>query len=178
MAIEFNCPHCTRRLSVEQSQIGRAATCPACGKPVDTAASAQPLVLADVPPRAIFCVKCGQQNDRDGQKCSRCGAALAETPQPTVVTVSDEGTLGGLIPYKNAQALAAYYVAVFSLIPCAAIPLGIIALVLGIRGLKFARLHPEAKGRAHAWTGIILGGICALANITAIVVLIVAASIH
>jgi hypothetical protein len=61
------------------------------------------------------------------------------------------------------QALLAYYLGVFSLIPCIGIPLGIAALVLGIKGLKYAKLHPEAKGKAHAWAGIILGTLCAVA---------------
>ena len=54
-----------------------------------------------------------------------------------VVTTADG--LGGLIPYKNARALWAYYLGVFALIPCIGAPLGIAALVLGIKGLKYAR---------------------------------------
>ena len=63
---------------------------------------------------------------------------------------------GGLIPYKNTAALIAYYCGVFSIIPCCAI--GIVALVLGIKGLKYAKAHPEAKGQVHAWIGIVAGG--------------------
>ena len=53
------------------------------------------------------------------------------------------------------QALLAYYLGVFSLIPCIGIPLGIAALVLGIKGLKYAKLHPEAKGKGARWAKII-----------------------
>jgi hypothetical protein len=70
--------------------------------------------------------------------------------------------MGGLIPHKNPMVLWAYYCGIFSLIPCVGIPLGIVGLVLGIKGLRFADLHPETKGKAHAWTGIILGGLCAI----------------
>lgn len=63
---------------------------------------------------------------------------------------------GGLIPYKNAPALMAYYAAVFSLLPI--FPIGLIALGLGISGLKKRARHPEVKGAVHAWIGIIVGG--------------------
>lgn len=68
----------------------------------------------------------------------------------------------GLIPYHNSQALIAYYLAIFSLIPCFGFPLGIAAVVLGIMGLKKSRKNPEVKGAAHAYVGIILGGLMAL----------------
>lgn len=64
---------------------------------------------------------------------------------------------GGLIPYKNPTALAAYYCGVFSLIPGLGCALGPLAIVLGIAGLVKASSHPKARGRAHAITGIIFG---------------------
>lgn len=67
-----------------------------------------------------------------------------------------------VIPYKNPYALTAYYLAVFSLIPVLGIPLGLIAFVLGIVGIIYRSNHPEAHGFAHALTGIILGGGCAI----------------
>lgn len=68
----------------------------------------------------------------------------------------------GIIPYKNPQALTAYYLAVASLIPCLGILTGIPALILGLKGLKRAKKEPWVKGKAHAWIGIILGGGMAL----------------
>lgn len=65
---------------------------------------------------------------------------------------------GGLIPYKNAPALIAYYVSLLSLLPIIGIPFGIAAFVLGIIGLKKRAANPVIKGAAHAWIGIILGG--------------------
>ena len=66
---------------------------------------------------------------------------------------------GGLIPYKNAKALLAYYIGIFGFfLPLAG---GIIAIWLGFQGLKYAREHPKARGQAHAIIGII-GGIFAV----------------
>ena len=120
----------------------------------------------------IFCRSCGQQNQWNSYKCTRCGFNLHEPLRPQCV-VTDDNTLGGLIPYKNAQALWAYYLGIFSLIPCFGIPLGIAALVLGISGLTKAKQHPETKGKVHAWVGIFLGGLSALINILVISVLVV-----
>ncbi len=61
---------------------------------------------------------------------------------------------GGLIPYKNGMALAAYYCGVFSLIPFLGLILGPIAFVLGILGLRYAGRHPKARGQVHAIVGI------------------------
>jgi hypothetical protein len=109
----------------------------------------------------IFCSKCGEQNPENNFKCTRCGFVLHGQSQPQYV-VTDDNTMGGLIPFKNAKALWAYYLGIFSLIPCIGIPLGIASLVFGLKGLKYAELHPEAKGKAHAWTGIILGVLCSI----------------
>jgi len=65
---------------------------------------------------------------------------------------------GGLIPYKNAPALIAYYISLLSLIPILGIPFGIAAFILGVIGLKKRAANPVIKGAAHAWIGIILGG--------------------
>lgn len=161
MDIEFACDHCSQHLSVDESAAGQEAQCPSCGKSVMVPPRRpQP---PDQQPAAdtIFCPKCGQKNLENNFKCTKCGFVLHGPAQPQYV-VSDDSTMGGLIPYKNAQALWAYYLGIFSLIPCVGIPLGIAALILGIRGLNFADLHPEARGKGHAWTGIILGGLCAV----------------
>ena len=77
--------------------------------------------------------------------------------QPAPVEQGD--STGGIIPYKNGPALAAYYLGVFSIIPCFGLPLAIPALILGIIGLKKRKANPAIKGTCHAWIGIILGGI-------------------
>jgi hypothetical protein len=80
-----------------------------------------------------------------------------------------------LIPYKNGQALASYYLGIFSILPVVGAVLGIVAVVLGIRGVMVAKRKPEARGAAHAWVGIICGAIFGLAWI--LVDLLILASI-
>jgi uncharacterized protein YqgC (DUF456 family) len=69
---------------------------------------------------------------------------------------------GGVIPYKNPPALIAYYLGVFSLLPCIGLFLAIPALVLGIIGLMKRNANPAVKGSVHAWIGIVMGGIMTL----------------
>jgi len=98
-----------------------------------------------------------------------CGASLVAAspppvPQPPPVAPAASGSgLDALIPAHNPQALASYYIGLFSLIPFIGLPMGIVALVLGIRGLKFGKANPGVHGTTHAWVGIICGGFWALA---------------
>jgi hypothetical protein len=69
-----------------------------------------------------------------------------------------------IVPYKNSPALIGYYFGVFSLIPCIGVVLALGAVPLGIFGLRVASRNPQAHGRAHAWTAIILGSLVLLAH--------------
>src|ERR1700691_993745 len=51
-------------------------------------------------------------------------------PQPAS-TPPPDNTIATIIPYRNAPALIAYYLGIFSLIPCVGFVLGIAALILG-----------------------------------------------
>ena len=108
----------------------------------------------------MFCPKCGTVNHDNNFKCTQCQEILHPSGPPVVITSDD--TLGGLMPSKNGPALAAYYLGVFSIIPFLGIPMGIAAFILGMKGLRKAREHPEVKGKVHAWVGIIAGGVFAL----------------
>lgn len=92
--------------------------------------------------------------------------------RPAVPTVQTDDALATLIPYKNSAALVAYYLAVFSLVPCLGFILSIMAIIFGRNGLRAAREHPESKGTVHAWIGISLGGFVLLAHLLVIGVLI------
>jgi hypothetical protein len=87
-----------------------------------------------------------------------------------------DNPLATIVPYRNVPALIAYYLGVFSLIPCIGFVLGIGGIVLGIFGLKEAGKHPESKGKVHAWIGIVVGGLVVLAHVVFFIVCLVAAS--
>jgi len=82
-------------------------------------------------------------------------------PKP-VASHSEGDATGGVIPYKNPPALIAYYLGLFSLLPCIGLFLGIPALILGIIGLRKRAANPAVKGSAHAWIGIVMGGLMTL----------------
>jgi hypothetical protein len=79
-----------------------------------------------------------------------------------------------LIPYRNPRGLIAYYLGVFSLIPCLGLVLGPAALILGFMGLGYRKRHPTAGGTGHAITGIVLGAITTLGNWGAVIAFLVA----
>jgi hypothetical protein len=80
-----------------------------------------------------------------------------------------------LIPYKNGQALAAYYCGIFGLIPCVGLVLGPAALVLGVLGLRKAKANPRAKGGGHAIAGIVLGSLVLLGHLAVIALMVIGA---
>jgi hypothetical protein len=94
---------------------------------------------------------------------------------PVLPPVSGGDGVNVIIPYKNVRALVAYYLAVFSLIPFLGMPLGLVAFVLGILGLRYRRANPAAGGVVHAWIGIVLGGLCGFGYLALIVVVVITA---
>ena len=66
------------------------------------------------------------------------------------------------IPTENPPALLAYYFAIFGLVPGFCLFLGPAAMVMGIVGLNRIKANPGLPGRAHAWIGVIIGGITTL----------------
>jgi hypothetical protein len=85
---------------------------------------------------------------------------MSNTPPPLPTTPAQAGdSTGGVIPYKNPRALAAYYLGIFSVIPVIGFICGCIALPLGIFGLKDRKKNPAIRGSVHAWIGVIGGGL-------------------
>lgn len=88
------------------------------------------------------------------------------SPQYQPPQTNQGDATGGVIPYKNPHALIAYYVGIVSLLCCfVGLPVGAVAVVLGIMGLRARAQNPVIKGSAHAWIGIVLGTISTLASI-------------
>ena len=115
------------------------------------------------------CPKCGTQNPDHATACFECGGALLDTP------FAEQGdATGGVIPYKNPQALIAYYLGIASGIPIIGLPFGIAAFVLGILGLRARNRNPVIKGSIHAGIGIGCGCFFSILWIVAIVGMIAA----
>ena len=168
----LKCPHCAAVQSVSQESLGQTIRCGSCenliqipGVPTGSSGGA-------VSPDALYCYKCGQRNAATSVSCLQCGVELKHVAQADSI---EDTIISRVVPYKNTQALAAYYCAVFALIPCVGVILGYIALVLGILGLKYAKAHPEAHGKVHAWIGVILGGLCGIGYTLLIAIPIVTA---
>lgn len=81
---------------------------------------------------------------------------VATTVAPLNAPASaSENVAHALIPTRNGAALTAYYLGLFSIIPVLGLPLGIVAIVLGVKGLRRFREDASVRGRNHAWVGII-----------------------
>src|SRR5262245_16423864 len=125
----------------------------------------------------MYCPQCGTQNAEGNRRCTSCGFELQGAPAAAAPATSAPGSgVEVLIPYKNTAALTAYYLGVFSIV-CGLI-LGLPALILGIIGLKHADRHPEARGKVHAWIGIVLGSLTTLISLAAIAFIVFAAAQH
>jgi hypothetical protein len=118
-----------------------------------------PYESPETPPaggQIISCPACNEPVSRAATACPHCGHPLQQsTGDEAVATV---------VPYRNPQALIAYYLGVFSLMPCLGLVLAPFAFVLGILGLRHRRRNPQAHGLAHARIGIIIGGLSILAH--------------
>jgi hypothetical protein len=95
--------------------------------------------------------------------CRSCGAQLKAVPEVQLAGAGSD-PLAKIVPYRNPYALTAYYLGVFSLIPCLGVLLALASIPLGILGLKHARAHPETHGKVHAWVGIVVGIVVLVAH--------------
>jgi len=94
--------------------------------------------------------------------------------QTTASPQSDVASV--IVPYKNPQALAAYYLGLFSIIPVLGFFLALASVPLGILGLKARSRQPAIHGAAHAWIGIVIGSLSLLVHVAVIVILVIAAT--
>jgi predicted Zn finger-like uncharacterized protein len=149
MSISLACPECNGKLKVADNLAGKKIKCPKCSTVFPVPAQEAEAITAEIPP--------DEPEDIDEEDLPRLRKRTRDIRRdPAGDAVST------LIPYKNGRALIAYYLGVFSLIPCAGHLLGPAALILGILGLRYAKAHPTAKGAGHAIAGIVLGGLTTL----------------
>lgn len=153
MSITLSCPECSGKLKVADNLAGKKIKCPKCSAVFPVPASEE-AIMAEPPPAepegiAETISAHEQLADEELERPRTRSRNIRRDPAGEAVST--------IIPYKNAKALIAYYLGVFSFIPCLGHLLGPAALILGILGLRYARAHPTAKGGGHAIAGIIMG---------------------
>lgn len=132
--------------------------CPKCG-----------FVMSDFD---VECPRCKRMGENAGKQAPP--AAVPPPPPPVgppPVSAVDEA-FTTIIPVRNGAALTAYYLGLFSLLPLLGTAMAVIAIVLGVKGLKAVAANPSVKGKGHAWVGIICGALFGLIS-TFITILVV-----
>jgi DNA-directed RNA polymerase subunit RPC12/RpoP len=178
MSLDVKCPECGSELEVPPSAAGKKVKCPDCGTRIsvpDAEEAIQPKKERPQPSR--------EEDEEDRPRRRRREEEEDEDDRPRRQRREEEDEdeeddrprrrrrrsddydegLGTLIPYKNGKALAAYYLGVFSFIPCAGNILGPLAIIFGVLGLRYVKERPRARGTGHAWAGIIMGTLTTLA---------------
>lgn len=91
--------------------------------------------------------------------------AMTVAPLAVAAPSTESDVVSTLLPARNAPALAAYYLGLFSIFPLLGLPMAIVAIVLGVKGLRRVRATPEVHGTVHAWVGIVCGAIFGAFNL-------------
>lgn len=105
-----------------------------------------------------------------GERTPMLDVPVSSNPYATPSTHSNPPTHAGsaidrLIPSRNGAALASYYLGLFSLFPLLGFPLAIVAIVMGVNGLKNYNENPAVRGKTHSWVGLICGVLFGLLNL-------------
>jgi predicted Zn finger-like uncharacterized protein len=169
MPLSLVCPDCGERLRVGDHLAGKKIKCPKCS----SVFTAEPQAEAGIAPAPS--PSSGSRKDVPPEADLPELDAPPRTRRPLRDIRRDPGeeVVSTLIPYRNGRALAAYYCAVFSTIPCVGLLLGPIAVLLGFLGLRYVSAHPSAKGTGHAIFALIWGALTALANWGVVLVILI-----
>jgi hypothetical protein len=169
MTLSLTCPECQSKLDLPDQLASEQIQCPKCSARFPAPESARSAVTAEAPPAQPQGVtpNLGPEVEMLEEGVDPIRHKRDVRRDPTEEAVST------IIPYKNPRALIAYYLGVFSLIPCAGLLLGPAAFILGILGLRYAKAHPTAKGTGHAIAGIVLGSLTTVGNWGIVIVLAV-----
>jgi hypothetical protein len=173
MTVTLTCPECQSKLRIPDQLAAKQIQCPKCSARFPVPENARSAVTAEVPPSPPQGVTPNVGSEVE---------VLEEVVEPIrhkreIRRDPTEEAVSTIIPCKNARALIAYYLGVFSLIPCAGLLLGPAAFILGILGLRYVKAHPSAKGTGHAIAGIVLGSLTTLGNWGIVIVLVVMGAI-
>src|SRR5262245_26110222 len=105
------------------------------------------------------CPLCGELIPVEAVDCPHCGSHLGEGGRMEG-EAGTEPALSWLIPIgRSGWAIAAGYLALFSILPFIGLPFGLGAVITGVLAVRSIRLHPKLTGLGRAWFGIIMGGL-------------------
>jgi hypothetical protein len=161
MSISLTCPECSGKLKVADNLAGKKIKCPKCSAVFPVSAPEEEGITAETPPAEPEGITAAISSHED------IADEEFDRPRKKVRNIRRDpagDAVSTIIPYRNGMALAAYYLGVFSLIPCLGLLLGPAGLIFGILGLRYVKKNPTAKGTGHAIAGIIMGGLATLGN--------------
>jgi len=161
--IDWECPICGYRVSLSSRYRGKVVRCPQCGcrGRIEAAAGEQDENAAEgefyEPAELVRCPYCRELIRRDALKCKHCGEIVdrelklkrlrEHAAYDEKLRRAQEG---------NTHARNALICGIIGLF-CFGIILGPVAIVLGSKGLDYAKRYPEAGGSGSATAGIVLG---------------------
>ena len=73
----------------------------------------------------LYCASCGQQRIEEASYCHNCGRLLAPPTAPSRDDLADPGVTPGAVPWRGGQVVLGIFLVAISIIPVAAIAIGI-----------------------------------------------------
>lgn len=161
VVINWECLNCGYRVSLPPHYAGRTVKCPQCGSKGDVDASqTEPETKEDAfyePTELARCPFCRELIRGDALKCKHCGEILdrrLKQKRMYEAAIYEQATQREREGNRYAKnGLICAIVGLF----CFGVVLGPVALVLGFKGLDYAKKYPKVGGEGAAIASIVLG---------------------